>query len=89
MENSAVIIAIEKKEAFLQSPPAGWRRDPASGKMMCEDGSVTVLVADKNFHGNSTTIQVLSSKNFMSFLRLVSICLGTEEPGILYSTFQK
>lgn len=58
MANLPVVIAIEKKDAFMQSPPAGWRLDAATGKMRCEDGSVTVLVADNKFHGNSSTVKV-------------------------------
>lgn len=58
MADLPVLIAIEKKQAFMQSPPSGWRLDAGSGKMICEDGSVNVLVADDKFHGNSTTVKV-------------------------------
>ena len=55
---SQCMISIEKKKDFCSHPPAGWRLDPQTGKMKCEDDSVLVLVNDKRFEGRHTYAEV-------------------------------
>ena len=54
-------ISLEHKDDFCASPPFGFHVAENTGRMVCEDNSVIILVRDTKFEGRDVVIEVFRS----------------------------
>ena len=55
---SMCAISLEHRDYFCASPPFGFHIAENTGRMVCEDSSVIVLVRDTKFEGRDVVIEV-------------------------------
>ena len=82
---SMCAISLEHKDDFCASPPFGFHVAENTGRMVCEDSSVIVLVRDTKFEGRDVVIEVGNvvslksasprSRHRSIFLRLLTNCM--------------
>ena len=58
---SMCAISLEHKDDFCASPPFGFHVVENTGRMVCEDSSVIILVRDTKFEGRDVVIEVFTS----------------------------
>ena len=61
---SMCAISLENKDDFCASPPFGFRAAESTGRMVCQDSSVIVLVRDTKFEGRDVVIEVYGNMTY-------------------------
>lgn len=54
-------ISLENRDDFCASPPFGFHAIEKTGRMVCQDSSIIVLVRDTKFEGRDVVIEVFGT----------------------------
>jgi len=65
-------ISLEHKDDFCASPPFGFHVAENTGRMVCEDNSVIILVRDTKFEGRDVVIEVNNLQEVAAIRQLLS-----------------